>query len=73
MLLNDAQSFNALRMADWSAFDFIIDGEKVRVNRNEVQESLNIKNNNNLPPNGVFVRESFDRLFYRMGKNREGH
>jgi len=68
MLLNDPQAFNALRMTDWGALDYIIDGKKVRITREEVQEALNTKNDNNLSSSGVFVRESFDRLFYRMGK-----
>jgi hypothetical protein len=66
MLINDPQAFNALRMTDWDAFDFTIEGKNVRITREEVQEALNVKSN--LPPNGAFVRESFDRLFYRMGK-----
>jgi hypothetical protein len=33
-----------------------------------VQDALNVQNNDHLPANGVLVRESFDRLFYRMGK-----
>ena len=68
MLINDAQSFNALRMTDWSAFDFVVSGETVTITRQEVAQALNVANNTNLPRNGVFVRESFDRLFYRMGK-----
>lgn len=68
MLINDPQSFNALRMTDWGAFDFTIEGQKVRISREDVENALDVENNNKLPPNGVFVRESFDRLFYRMGK-----
>ncbi len=68
MLINDPQAFNALRMTDWGAFQYTIEGEKVGITQEEVQEALNVENNNNLPPNGVLIRESFDRLFYRMGK-----
>ena len=68
MLINDPQSFNALRMTDWSAFDFVVNGKTVKVTREEVRAALDTENDNNLPPNGVFIRESFDRLFYRMGK-----
>lgn len=68
MLINDPQAFNALRMTDWGAYDFTLEGAKVRVTRQDVLEALDVKNNNNLTPKGVFVRESFDRLFYRMGK-----
>jgi hypothetical protein len=68
MLINDPQAFNALRMTDWGAFDFTIEGKKVRITQDDVHEALNVENNDSLPPNGVFVRENFDRLFYRMGK-----
>lgn len=68
MLIDDPQAFNALRMIDWTAYDFTIEGKKVRITRDEVRKSLDVENNNNLPPNGAFIRESFDRLFYRMGK-----
>lgn len=68
MLLNDQQAFNALRMTDWAAFDFDMEGEKVRITRSEVQEALGVENNYSLSPRGVFVRENFDRLFYHMGK-----
>lgn len=72
MLINDPQAFNALRMTDWGAFDFTIDGKKVRITRADVQEALNVENNNDLALNGPFIRESFDRLFYRMGKIERG-
>ncbi len=68
MLINDPQAFNALRMTDWGAFDFTIEGKKVRVTQDDVQEALDVENNDNLTINRVFVRESFDRLFYRMGR-----
>jgi hypothetical protein len=68
MLIDDPQAFDALRMTDWFAFDFTIDDKKVRITREEVQQALNVANNDNLTPRGVFVRESFDRLFYHMGK-----
>ena len=68
MLINDPQSFDALRMTDWSAFNFIIDGKTVTVTRQEAKQALDPANNSSLPPNGVFVRERFDRLFYRMGR-----
>ena len=55
-------------MTDWAAFDFVLNGETVTITRQEVAQALNVANNSSLPPNGVFVRESFDRLFYRMGK-----
>lgn len=67
MFLNDLQAFNALRMTDWDGYDFTIEGTTVEIIRVEVQEALEIFNEN-LTPKDVFVRESFDRLFYRMGK-----
>jgi hypothetical protein len=68
MLIDDPQAFNALRMTDWGAYDFTVDGKPVRITREQVQQALNVESNNSLSPEGVFVRESFDRLFYRMGK-----
>ncbi len=68
IFINDPKAFNALRMTDWGAYDFIIEGTKVMITSEEVQEALNIEKNNELTPKGVFVRESFDRLFYRIGK-----
>jgi hypothetical protein len=55
-------------MTDWNAFQFTVEGKTVSVTRTDVQDALNVENNDNLPSNGVLVRESFDRLFYRMGK-----
>jgi hypothetical protein len=68
MLINDPQAFNALRLTDWGAFDFTIEGAKVRITRDEVHQALDVENNDDLSSSGVFIRESFDRLFYRMGK-----
>lgn len=68
MLINDPQAFNALRMTDWNAFQFTVEGKTVPVTREQVHEALSVQNNDNLPANGVLIRESFDRLFYRMGK-----
>lgn len=67
-MLSDSQSFNALRMTDWENVDYQVDGKKVLISSQEVQDALDVKNNNNLPPNGFFIRESFDKLFYHMGK-----
>lgn len=55
-------------MTDWVNKDYQIEDKKVFINSQEVQKALDIKNNNNLPPNGAFIRESYDRLFYHMGK-----
>ena len=68
MFINDPQAFNALRMIDWGAYAYTIKGTEVMISREEVQQALNVENNNELTPKSVFVRESFDRLFYRMGK-----
>jgi hypothetical protein len=67
-MLNDPRAFDALNMTDWENKEYTVDGNKVMINSHEVQEALNVKNNFKLPPNGVFIRESFDRLFYHMGK-----
>lgn len=68
MFINDPQAFNALRMIDWGAYDYTIKGTEVMITRGEVQQAFNIDKNNELTPKSVFIRESFDRLFYRMGK-----
>lgn len=68
MFINDPQAFNALRMIDWGAYDYTIKGTAVMITRGEVQQAFNIDKNNELTPKSVFIRESFDRLFYRMGK-----
>ncbi|MDX6613535.1 MAG: hypothetical protein QOD75_2721 [Blastocatellia bacterium] len=31
MFINDPQSFNALRMTDWTSFEFLVDGKKVSI------------------------------------------
>jgi hypothetical protein len=67
-MLSDPQAFNALRMIDWAAYEYQIDGKKVVINSGEVQEALDVENNTSLTPSGVFIRESFDKLFYHMGK-----
>jgi hypothetical protein len=71
-MLNDRHAFSALNMTDWERKEYKIDGNKdpnpVMIDSDEVKEALNVNNNFKLPPNGVFIRESFDRLFYHMGK-----
>jgi hypothetical protein len=68
-MLSDSQAFNALRMADWSAYDYEIKGKDYEITSTQVQFALDVKNNRNLPGiQGIFIRESFDRLFYHMGK-----
>jgi hypothetical protein len=66
-MLSDPQAFNALRMTDWTRYEYKIEEKNVVITSEEVQEALKVENNNKLPPNGVFIRESFDRLFYHMG------
>ncbi|HEX8087945.1 MAG TPA: hypothetical protein VF762_03785 [Blastocatellia bacterium] len=67
-MLSDSQAFNALRMIDWDTYEYLIEGKKVVITSDEVDEALKVKNNSALTPNGVVVRESFDKLFYYMGK-----
>lgn len=67
-MLSDPQAFNALRMTDWEAYEYQIEGKKAMIDSQEVREALKVENNDNLPPNGAFIRESFDRLFYHLGK-----
>ncbi|KAA3619989.1 MAG: hypothetical protein DWQ05_04490 [Calditrichaeota bacterium] len=72
LFINDFQAFNALRMTDWAAYDYLIGGVKTRITHANVQSALDVINNTELTSKGVFVRESFDRLFYRMGKIERG-
>jgi hypothetical protein len=67
-MLSDPQAFNALRMIDWEAYEYQIEDEKVVITSQEVEEALKVENNTNLTPSGVFIRESFDKMFYHMGK-----
>jgi len=68
-MLSDPQAFNAFRMIDWygRTYQISIDKEAV-IGIEEVRYSLDVQNNFNLSPSDVFVRESFDRLFYHMGR-----
>jgi hypothetical protein len=67
-MLSDDQAFNALRMIDWKGYEYQVEGEKVFIISEEVQDALKVENNENLPTNGAFIKESFDRLFYHLGK-----
>lgn len=69
-MMGDAQAFDALRMIDWDGRTYAItQGEPaVTINSADVHASINVDNNDNLPAVGVYVRESFDRLFHHMGK-----
>ena len=68
-MLSDSQAFDALRMIDWydRTYQISVDEEAV-ISSEDVRYSLDVQNNDNLSPSGVFVRESFDRLFYHMGR-----
>lgn len=68
-MLSDPQAFDALRMVDWNGREYKInDKGKTLIGTQDVISALDIDNNNNLSAKGVFVRESFDRLFYHMGR-----
>ncbi|HVG21776.1 MAG TPA: hypothetical protein VNI02_22260 [Blastocatellia bacterium] len=67
-MMSDAEAFNALRMIDWEEYEYQVEGEKVMITSQEVREALKVENNTSLTPNGIIVRESFDKLFYHMGK-----
>ena len=66
--LNDPLALNALNMIDWENKSYQNGDNIITINSDDVQRSLNIENNLNLPPNGEFIRESFDRLSYYLGK-----
>jgi hypothetical protein len=66
--LNDTKAFNALNMIDWENKGYQVGNDFVMINSGKVVNALNVENNSNLSPNGVFIRESFDRLSYHLGK-----
>lgn len=68
-MLSDPQAFDAMRMIDWSQRKYEISSSKTKlITSQEVRDALDIRNNAGLSPSGVYVRESFDRLFHHLGK-----
>ena len=68
-MLSDSQAFDALRMIDWYERTYQIStDEEAVISSEDVRSALDVKNNDNLSQSGVFVRESFDRLLYHMGR-----
>jgi hypothetical protein len=67
-MLADPQAFAALRMIDWERPELLIDGEKVKIASEQTRAALDPANNDQLPKHGFYIRESFDRLFYHIGK-----
>lgn len=68
-LMSDPRAFEALRMIDWESREYQIGGGKAQVITSaEVRDALDVRNNEQLTPSGVYIRESFDRLFHHMGK-----
>jgi hypothetical protein len=67
-LMSDPQAFDALRMIDWDSRAYQIAGQPEVITASTVREALDVRNNDKLSPSGVYVRESFDRLFHHMGK-----
>lgn len=68
-MLSDAQAFDAMRMIDWDARPYPIGaGRHELIASGAVRDALDVGNNARLSPAGVYVRESFDRLFHHMGK-----
>lgn len=67
-MLTDPQAFDALRMVDWDRRSYTVGGQTDTISVAEVRRALDVGNNDSLPPTDVFVRESFDRLFYHFGK-----
>ena len=66
---SDTQAFDALRMVDWDERTYQIrKDQEARIDVAEVEFSLDVQNNNDLSPEGIYIRESFDRLFYHMGR-----
>ncbi len=68
-LLSDPRAFDALRMIDWNSRSYQIGAdEDALISVENARNALNILNNYNLSPSDIYVRESFDRLFYHMGR-----
>jgi hypothetical protein len=68
-MLSDPQAFDALRMIDWDSRTYQVGKDhEEKIGTGEVHDALDVRNNSNLSPAGVYVRESFDRLFYHLGK-----
>jgi hypothetical protein len=58
-----------MRMIDWEARSYqISSGRLAQIAFQDVRDALDVRNNTSLSPGGVYVRESFDRLFHHMGK-----
>jgi hypothetical protein len=68
-MLSDHQAFDAMRMIDWGQRKYEIgSGRTELITSQDVRSALDIRNNAGLSPSGVYVRESFDRLFHYLGK-----
>jgi hypothetical protein len=68
-LMSDPLAFDALRMIDWESREYQIAGGPPQViTSSVVREALDPGNNEHLTATGVYVRESFDRLFHHLGK-----
>ncbi len=68
-VMSDKKAFNALRMTDWSKFDYSVDGgPKGEIKFGDVMYALDPKHDEQLLTNHVYIRECFDRLFYHMGE-----
>jgi hypothetical protein len=68
-MLSDRQAFDAMRMIDWSERKYEISSGKTElITSQDVRHALDIRNNAGLSPSGVYVRETFDRLFHHLGK-----
>ena len=68
-MLDDAQAFDALRMIDWDRRTYLIGGNQpVVIAAENVHHALDTGSNDSLSAGDTYVRESFDRLFYHLGK-----
>jgi hypothetical protein len=68
-MLADRQAFDAMRMIDWGQRKYEISGGRTElITSKDVRDALDVRNNAGLSPSGVYVRESFDRLFHHLGK-----
>ena len=67
-MLADPQAFDALRMVDWERRAYPVGDRVAVIGSSEVRHALDVRSNASLSPTDIYVRETFDRLFYHFGK-----
>jgi hypothetical protein len=68
-MLDDARAFEALRMIDWDRRTYAVaEGKQAAISSTDVHHALDVRSNDSLSDTDVYVRETFDHLFYHFGK-----